>query len=1660
MKLTTRLLFVSLFLGLGSIAKANSLSESGNTIANNDVVTGCSSSQISIDVTFTTVGGPNNTSDTLFLFKGGQAFDTIVKPTFGNSNSFTLDFSSSLNTSESYSAVFNNNNTTTINFSLSTYGNVSVSIPTGSEEVCYNSSATSTVNATPSGGSGNYTYRWLRANNSGMTGSQVIGGETNSSINLSSLGTLLGGDDIYVQAEITDADCGSVQVSSNVFQVITNNQLQVSIPVNSIDVCFGETPGGTVSASVNGGSSSPNYTYTWFEASNSAMTGKTVIAGQTSSTLNLSSLGQQNGGADIYLQVELNESNCSETVLSSETYSLITHEDLVASMASGSQEVCFNGTPISTIIVNASGGQQPANYSYEWLIANNSAMTGATIIAGANSATLDLSTLGPYTGGADRYIKARVSDANCPGLIKTTANTYQIITLEQLQVSIPAGLSEEVCYNDAPTGSISPSASGGSGLANYSYRWLRANNASMTGAVPIAGQTGTSINLSALGTQTGGDDIYVQAELTDGNCSQTALSSNTYHIITDDQLQVSIPNQMVDVCFGSTPSGTVNATVSGGAVNPNFSYTWYQASSASMVGKTAIVGQTTASLNLSSLGQQNGGADIFIQVEVNESNCSDQALSSESYQLVTHEDLSVTMPAGTENVCYNDLAQATITMTATGGQQPANFSYRWLRANNASMTSATAVVGQTNASLNLNSLGALQGGADIYLQGEVMDNDCGTIKTTTNLYHIVTYDQLQVSIPSGLNEEVCYNGTPSGSITLTPTGGSSSANYTYRWLRADNAAMNNATVISSQTANSINLSVLGQQQGGADIFVQAELTDVACSQTTVSSNTYQVITRDQLQISIPTTSTDVCYNTTPSGAVTATITGGALPTNHSYVWYRANNSAMTGKVQIAGQTSASLNLSVLGQQTGGADIFLQAEVTDNTCSQTDLTSETYQLITLEELQVSTAGGTQEVCFNTAASGILTMNPSGGSSASNYTYRWLEANNPAMTGATPITGETSSSLNLANLGNLNGGADVYIQGELSDGPCSDVVTTTNLYHLITYDQLVAATVNDLNGTLTNIQICHNDPLNFDLEVAYSGGDTNDPYTFTWQFSSDASFSIIDSSKAPQNDPVISAAEIGLFTDTTYIRCVVNDNCNVDSISQTFTVNVWDQLEANDARQATSTATNEDICYGRLLADDLELDSRGGDRTGNFQFRWQRADDANFNQIREDFGLSANSQISRNDIDTLQRSAFFRCIIYDDCGDSSISNTFTANVFPEFLPGELALEYNGTTDPDTIRLCYGENLDLIRTSSVQGADGNYTYNLQYRLASDPIGNYQDISLSANEANRFTLSNANVLTSPFAYIVRQEIISNCGAVYTDSVTVKVNPPPYWDYVGNNYGDLFFEPVDPELYDANSQLRLCEGQQNVLVKLNQEEIDQYDYNWSSGNSLPNVPGARTIVSWDVNAANGLQLDIDFSVAGLVCGTSYAQDPSAIALGNSPDEDQLQQINSLLLDSDPDRTAQFFRWAEIDRTTLTWNYRSAWDTARFFDYGTIDTTQYLYVMVASDNPGSACRSYSYYPSNFILNPSTGTEPIGLKDLDLAGNIHLYPNPNNGSFKLSLDEREEIEEVRVYDLRGQELAIDWDPAQKQIQLEDNVRAYLLVKVQTQYQVATFKVLVQ
>jgi large repetitive protein len=253
--------------------------------------------------------------------------------------------------------------------------------------------------------------------------------------------------------------------------VLITQPLQLAVAVNSSSApsCNGGS-NGSASVLVSGGT--PNYNYTW-----------QPFGGNTSTGTNLTAGG--------YTVIVNDNNGCSNSVSL-----VITQPTQVASsIGTSSNPTCFGSTNGSAT-GNASGGTAP--YAFAW---------STTPVQTSNQA-IGL-TAGNYT--------LTVTDAN--GCISTTS-----VTLTQpVQVNTVAGVGDTICLGTS--GTISASATGGSGSYFYYWNPPAANNSSSQSVSPGVSTDYTVTASDQNGCSGASSIIHVEVYVLNGASVQAFASS-------------------------------------------------------------------------------------------------------------------------------------------------------------------------------------------------------------------------------------------------------------------------------------------------------------------------------------------------------------------------------------------------------------------------------------------------------------------------------------------------------------------------------------------------------------------------------------------------------------------------------------------------------------------------------------------------------------------------------------------------------------------------------------------------------------------------------------------------------------------------------------------------------------------------------------------------------------------------------------------------------------------------------------------------------------------------------------------------------------------------------------------------------------------------------
>jgi len=791
--------------------------------------------------------------------------------------------------------------------------------------------------------------------------------------------------------------------------------------------------GNNGSATVTAAGGTAPYTYSWAPSGGTAATANGLTAGTFTVTVTESS------------------NNCTGTatvVIAQPSLPLTTTSTLT-------QIACFGGST-GAIDINPSGGT--LNYSYLW---NN----GAT--------TQDISGL-----NAGNY-SVTITDAN-----NCTA-TYTTTLTQPAAILAVNGVTTNVLCFGGNTGSINITPTGGT--PGYTYLWSNGANTQ-------------DINTLATGNY--------NVTVTDANGCTNSLYSAT---ITQPAAALAVNGVTTNVlCFGGN-TGSVNITPSGGT--PVYTYLWSNGATAQDI-NTLAAGNYNVTVT-----DANGCTNNLYSATIT------QPASALSVNGVTTNVLcfggntgsvNITPAGGTPGYTYmwsngattqdiNSLAAGNYNVTVTDASGCTNNLY------SATISQPAAVLAVNGTTTNVlcfgGSTGAINitptGGTPVYSylwSNGATTQDLGTIPAgnysvivtdangcTNNLYSgIITQPTAVMSVTGVTTNVLCFGGN-SGTINITPAGGT--PGYSYLWSNGSTTQDLNSLPIGNYSvmitdANGCTNSLYSANiiQPAAALTVNGVSTNVLCfGGNTGAVNITPAGGTPGYTYSWSNGATTQDINSLTSGNYNVTVTDANGCTNNSFT---ANITQPAASLSING---VATNVLCFGGNTGSVNIIAaggtpsytytwsngattqdinslavgnyNVTVTDaNGCTNNSFSA----MITQPAAAISVVGNSTSVLCYGGTSGTINITPSGGTPA--YSFLWSN-------------GATSEDLN-----------------GLSGGNYSVVVTDADGCTNNSFVEFV----NQPNSALTvygsPLNPSCNGTIDGSLDITANGGTA--PYTYSW------------------------------------------------------------------------------------------------------------------------------------------------------------------------------------------------------------------------------------------------------------------------------------------------------------------------------------------------------------------------------------------------------------------------------------------------------------------------------------------------------------------------------------------------------------------------------------
>lgn len=399
-----------------------------------------------------------------------------------------------------------------------------------------------------------------------------------------------------VKATYTPCSGGTPVVVTDNVTVSLSGTLSAGVDSTKNVTCFGLNNGAAY-AHVSGGTAP--VTYGWADGSNS--------------------LTRTNLSPGTYIFTATDAANCVRR----DTIVITQPAQMTVNVPDVTQTNC-SGSGSGVLVATVNGGFAP--YSFSW---NSTPVQTDSVLdnVAAGTYTVTVTSSGGCTATDNGTLTIQAGGNN------VTLNNPTIV---------------DVSCNGGSDGSITASATGGSGV--FTYSWSNA-------------QSGATANLLAAGSYT--------VSVNDGaGCTATA----TYNVAEPTTLVINAPN-ITNIGCGGNLTGSITANVSGGT--PNYTYSWAQQSNSQTYTGQTISGLTADSYNLT---------------------VTDTKLCSATANYTVTQVPQMTFTQSNTNVTCNGGSDGTATITITAGTPP--YSYNWNGTGPQASATYTTTAGTINVTVS------------------------------------------------------------------------------------------------------------------------------------------------------------------------------------------------------------------------------------------------------------------------------------------------------------------------------------------------------------------------------------------------------------------------------------------------------------------------------------------------------------------------------------------------------------------------------------------------------------------------------------------------------------------------------------------------------------------------------------------------------------------------------------------------------------------------------------------------------------------------------------------------------------------------------------------------------------------------------------------------
>ncbi len=858
--------------------------------------------------------------------------------------------------------------------------------------ICYNTSpGVISLNGTPTGGIGSYSYQWQYS----LDGSSFIDVSEATYIDITVPNLI---NTRWYRLRVTN-QCAVKYTNSKKINVYSN--LIGGNIGGDVNICYNTQPS-IITFTTNPSGGQGNYTYQW-QVSNDGVI-FTDINGSTSSTYQPGNLTQTK-----WFRVKVTD-GCG-TVYSS-VKKVNVYSDVSSGTIVGNQEICKGTQPGAlyfSVLPNGGNG----NFTYQWEESldgtNFSLVPGATNssyqpgninnskwyrVKVTNTCKIVYTNSVKITVAADLMVPEIGKDSticygNNPGIIQLNGNptgglgeytyqwelsgnniTYSIVNgatgnsyepgnmfeskwfrvkvnnlceskysdsikvtvLEQINGGNIGG-DVNICYNTQPliiTFTTNPSG----GQGNYTYQWQVSNDG--VSFTDINGSTSSTYQPGNL-TQT----KWFRVKVTDG-CG-TVYSSVKKVNVYQNLGEISIGNNET-ICYGTIPFEiVVTSNITGGS--GSYSYQWER--QVEGYNWEIIEGENNTKYQPGILVK-----NTKYRVKVND--VCGYKLSNEVQKSV-YEDLNSGIIESQQTICYNTQPEELkFSINPSGGS--GSYSYQWLVSENASQFNeiSQAIFSNYQPEVLENTQ---------YYKVRITDkNGCGEKET-----NVVAINILPELTPGtiGNSQNICYNSVPTLLHTVNPVGGGDGI-YNYQWQEAINGEWVN---ISGAVSDNYQPDKLVQTK-----TYRRKVNSYGCGEKI--SNSITIAVKEDLNPGAIGNNQTIQYNTQPQ-ILNSTLQASGGTGNYQYQWQVSENWETWTNIQ--NETNEYYQPGNLIKDTQYKRLVIDAQCGSKSTNIVEIT-------VMNQLNAGTIGENQLICNGAQPMKIIGTEASGGTGS--YVYSWL------------------------------------------------------------------------------------------------------------------------------------------------------------------------------------------------------------------------------------------------------------------------------------------------------------------------------------------------------------------------------------------------------------------------------------------------------------------------------------------------------------------------------------------------------------------------------------------------------------------------------------------------------------------------------------------------